>query len=374
MKNSNIIIWLLGTGLIVLLCILLSGYFTDLRILFLDGGVLVCVYSLFIYVYGSLYYDKEEFARDVPAAGICIPALWLYSALALAGIAAGYFAAISFSWQTFYQLCFLLLMIAGLLLGKASTERLHQVADNSQLLQQSIDLTYEPGIEYMMVSVYLPENYSDSMSDDELLKGLLAEGYRIEKSTTVVTASNMREGTTLMVVYTGFNSQGQHGPVYRHQLQTHVQADEPKAVVTSCKCSDTEFLYEIEMDADKAQSYYLFAEISNNWEPMHTAAFGMLWRQAIAATPTKGLYSTGNTFTKQRPNGEKQLFVATWALDNNSQLSGYIFDDLYSTSEPASARSLMEAYPIGRKNIVAYNKDKLMTAIKNINYKIIQPE
>jgi len=137
MKNSNIIIWLLGTGLIVLLCILLSGYFTDLRILFLDGGVLVCVYSLFIYVYGSLYYDKEEFARDVPAAGVRIPALWLYSALALAGIAAGYFAAISFSWQTFYQLCFLLLMIAGLLLGKASTERLHQVADNSQLLQQS---------------------------------------------------------------------------------------------------------------------------------------------------------------------------------------------------------------------------------------------
>ena len=238
----------------------------------------------------------------------------------------------------------------------------------------ALDLTYEPGIEYMMVGVYLPENYSDSMSDDELLKGLLAEGYRIEKSTTVVTASNMREGTTLMVVYTGFNSQGQHGPVYRHQLQTHVQADEPKAVVTSCKCSDTEFLYEIEMDADKAQSYYLFAEISNNWEPMHTAAFGMLWRQAIAATPTKGLYSTGNTFTKQRPNGEKQLFVATWALDNNSQLSGYIFDDLYSTSEPASARSLMEAYLIGRKNIVAYNKEKLMTAIKNINYKIIQPE
>ncbi len=136
MKNSNIVVWLLGVGLIVLGCILLSGYFSDLRILLLDGGVLMCVYSMFIYVYGGLYYDKEEFARDVPAAGVRIPALWLYATLSLAGIVAGYAAAISFSWQTFYQLCFLLLMITGLLLGKASTERLHQVADNSQCLQQ----------------------------------------------------------------------------------------------------------------------------------------------------------------------------------------------------------------------------------------------
>lgn len=137
MKNSNIIIWLLGVGLIVILCVLLAGYFNELRLLLLDGGVLICVYSLFIYVYGGLYYDREEFARDVPAAGVRIPALWLYSTLALTGIVAGYAYSVSFSWQTFYQMCFLFLMIVGLLLGKASTERLHQVANNSQQLQQS---------------------------------------------------------------------------------------------------------------------------------------------------------------------------------------------------------------------------------------------
>lgn len=137
MKNSNIIIWLLGVGLIVILCVLLAGYFNELRLLLLDGGVLICVYSIFIYVYGGLYYDREEFARDVPAAGVRIPALWLYSTLALTGIVAGYAYSVSFSWQTFYQMCFLFLMIIGLLLGKASTERLHQVANNSQQLQQS---------------------------------------------------------------------------------------------------------------------------------------------------------------------------------------------------------------------------------------------
>lgn len=137
MKNSNIIIWLLGVGLTVILCVLLAGYFNELRLLLLDGGVLICVYSLFIYVYGGLYYGREEFARDVPAAGVRIPALWLYSTLALTGIVAGYAYSVSFSWQTFYQMCFLFLMIVGLLLGKASTERLHQVANNSQQLQQS---------------------------------------------------------------------------------------------------------------------------------------------------------------------------------------------------------------------------------------------
>lgn len=137
MKNFNIIFWLLGIGLIVLVCVLLSDYFSDLRILLLDGGVLMCVYSLFIYVYGGLYYDSDEFARDVPAVGVRIPALWLYATLALLGVVGGFAAAVSFSWQTLYQMCFLLLMIAGLLLGKASTERLHQVANNSQRLQQS---------------------------------------------------------------------------------------------------------------------------------------------------------------------------------------------------------------------------------------------
>lgn len=137
MKNSNIIIWLLGVVLIVLLCVLCADYFSDMRVLLLDGAVLMCSYSLLIYVYGGLYYDKEEFARDVPAAGVRIPALWVYVILALVGILAGYAYSISFSWQVFYQLCFLFLMTGGLLLGKASTDRLHQVADNSQQVQFS---------------------------------------------------------------------------------------------------------------------------------------------------------------------------------------------------------------------------------------------
>jgi len=139
MKYSNLIVWLIGVGLIILLCVLSAGLFEDSRLLFLDGGVLICAYTLFIYVYGGLFYSREEFARDVPAAGVRIPALWLYVSLSIIGIVLGLVYSVSFSWQTFYQLCFLFLMTVGLLLGNASTERLHKVADTSQQRGQSKD-------------------------------------------------------------------------------------------------------------------------------------------------------------------------------------------------------------------------------------------
>lgn len=137
MKYTNLIIWFIGVGLIFLLCFLVSDYFKDSRVLFLDGGVLICAYTLFIYVYEGLFYSHEEFARDVPAAGVRIPALWLYISLSIIGIVLGFAYSVSFSWQTFYQMCFLFLMIVGLLLGNASTERLHKVADASQQRGQS---------------------------------------------------------------------------------------------------------------------------------------------------------------------------------------------------------------------------------------------
>ena len=136
MKYSSVIIWLVGLALIALLCFLVSDYFLDQRLLYLDGGVLICIYTLFLYVYSGLFTNSEEFARDMPAIGIRIPAFWLYSALAAIGIIIGFAYAVSFTWQTFYQLCFLFIMLVGLLTSAFSTERLHHIADTSQQRQQ----------------------------------------------------------------------------------------------------------------------------------------------------------------------------------------------------------------------------------------------
>lgn len=227
----------------------------------------------------------------------------------------------------------------------------------------ALDLTYESGVEYIMVGVYAPENYDDAIGDDAIVSELETKGVRIDKSTTIISAAQMPEGKMLTVVFTGYNIEGKHGPVYRHHIQTHIEADEAKAVVTSCLYDSDNFIFSVEMDGSKAQSYYLFEEVGNNTEMMNTAVLGMLWRRAIATDPEKGLYNTGKTFTKPRPNGETQLYVATWALDFSSQYSGYIFDALYETNASAP---MMRADLSNNKIIVGYNKEECLQRIRSM--------
>lgn len=139
MKYSKLIVWLIGVGLIILLSHLCSGLIKNSGTLLLDGVVLICAYSLTLYVYGGLFYSNKEFARDIPAAGVRIYALWLYVILSILGIVLGIVYSVSFSWQIFYQLCFLFMILIGLMFGAASTERMHKVADTSQQRNQSKD-------------------------------------------------------------------------------------------------------------------------------------------------------------------------------------------------------------------------------------------
>ena len=139
MKYSRLIVWLIGVGLIILLSHLCSGLIQNPGTLLLDGVVLICAYSLTLYVYGGLFYSNKEFARDIPAAGVRIYALWLYVILSILGIVLGIVYSVSFSWQIFYQLCFLFMILIGLMFGAASTERMHKVADTSQQRNQSKD-------------------------------------------------------------------------------------------------------------------------------------------------------------------------------------------------------------------------------------------
>ena len=136
LKYSKLIVWLIGVGLIALLGHLSSGLFKDSKTLLLDAGVLICAYSMFLHVYGGLFYNSKDFARDIPAAGVRIFVLWIYIILSILGIVLGIVYSVSFSWQTFYQLCFLFLMLIGLMLGASSTERMHKVADRSQQRSQ----------------------------------------------------------------------------------------------------------------------------------------------------------------------------------------------------------------------------------------------
>lgn len=235
----------------------------------------------------------------------------------------------------------------------------------------ALELNYESGVEYIRLAIFTPDIYNDAIEDDALVAELeRTNNYRYEKNTTIIAASQMPEGKDLTVVFTGYDDQGKHGPVYRHHVQTHIEADEAKAVVTSCQFNNDAFRYTIEMDGSKAQSFYLFEEVYNDYEWMNTAVFGMLWRRAIVTEPQKGLYNTGKTFTRSRLNGEKQLYVATWALDFNSHNSGYIFEGLYDVTT-ASAMNRVKA--TDTHNVVGYNKEECLKRIRSLNYKFVRP-
>lgn len=140
MKYINIVLWMIGAGLLVLLCLLLSEQFSDLFVLYLDGCVLLGVYTLWLYIYGGLFAKREVFAHDVPAVGFRLHAFWLYAVLSVTGIAIGIAYAVSFIWQVFYQICFLFPMLFGLLMGSLSAGRLDSVAEQSAQCQQPKEL------------------------------------------------------------------------------------------------------------------------------------------------------------------------------------------------------------------------------------------
>lgn len=137
MKLFKHILWIGGVTLIVSFCILKADLFNEQRLLYLDGGVLICVYTLFVYVFGTLYDSNRVFERGATAVGVHIHFLRIYAYLALIGVITGLVWSLKFSWQCFYQISFFFFMMAGLLFGRASKERLQQVAEKSGELSRS---------------------------------------------------------------------------------------------------------------------------------------------------------------------------------------------------------------------------------------------
>ena len=139
MKFSKIIIWLIGIGIITILCVLVYGLFDDKSILLLDAAVLIISWTLALYVYGGLFVSQEKFASDIPALGIKFYSLWIYCPLSLLCIFVGYVFKTPFKWQLYIQTCFFFLFIIGLIISRVSVVRLTEVANKSQMRHASKD-------------------------------------------------------------------------------------------------------------------------------------------------------------------------------------------------------------------------------------------
>ena len=188
MKISNFFIWLIGVGLIVLLCVLLSGAFEDKKVLILDGSVLVITYTLALYVYGGLFVSTEKFASDVPATGVKMYALWTYVPLVFSCIVMGYAYRVSFNWLLFLQACFLFVFVVWLIVANASVNRMSEVATKSQVRHANTDMLAAKAAQ-MKLAASLNKSISPDIQT-EISKFVERVGYVSPSSSA---AANMQE-------------------------------------------------------------------------------------------------------------------------------------------------------------------------------------
>ncbi len=188
MKTSNFFIWLIGVGLIILLCVLLSDAFQDKKVLTLDGTVLVITYTLALYIYGGLFVSTEKFASDVPATGVKMYALWTYVPLVFSCIVMGYKYNLSFNWQLFLQACLLFVFVVWLIVANASVNRMSEVVTKSQVRHSNTDMLAAKGAQ-MKLAASLNKSISSDIQT-EISKFVERVGYISPSSSA---AASMQE-------------------------------------------------------------------------------------------------------------------------------------------------------------------------------------
>ncbi len=132
MKYSSIIIWMLGMGLIVFLCVLVSGWFPDKYMLLTDAVVMMIGWSLIVFVLGGVFATRDEFGQGMPGLGVKMFTVSTYVVLSLLCIVFGRVAEIPLKWQLFLQFVLLFLVVVGLLTSYAASGRMNYIAQESE--------------------------------------------------------------------------------------------------------------------------------------------------------------------------------------------------------------------------------------------------
>ena len=132
MQNTRYIIGALGIVLIIALGFLLQDLFPCVEVLVLDVAVVIAVYVASVYMFSSFLRSTGEFSGSVPGLGANMYTIIFYIILALGGVLLGFFAEIAFKWQLFGQICFIVMLVSGLLVGQTANQRQNKVVQKSE--------------------------------------------------------------------------------------------------------------------------------------------------------------------------------------------------------------------------------------------------
>lgn len=162
MRTPDLMFILGGLGLVIGLAYLVSPYFPELHLLWLDSVVLFISYLAFIFSAGCLFMSSQSFAKDVTSTGVFLWTSRLYIIMALLGILIGFFAKIPFKWQLYYQLFFLLITCVGVYAGACSATRLDNVAKMSEQDRTGIE-SLTLNIQRLRTRIEMDDQMSDGI-------------------------------------------------------------------------------------------------------------------------------------------------------------------------------------------------------------------
>lgn len=200
MKASDLMF--IGGGLIVILGLawLVSPYFQDVQVLWLDSVVLFIAYLIAIFSAGILFMSSGSFRKNITSTGIFLWTSKLYTIFVILGILIGFFADIPAKWQLYYQVVFFLLLCLGAYAGKCAAERLERVADASGHQREEIE-SLAMNIQRLKSRLEL-EGIIDVAVRDEINKLNEKAGYLSVPTSPMAKELEMRLKQQLGVIFT----------------------------------------------------------------------------------------------------------------------------------------------------------------------------
>lgn len=131
-KILNIIVYILGVGLICAVFFALLPDILTENVFWVDLAVSVVVFTLFMFNMGRLVHSNDDMNTNWGSLGVRWFFMWTYAILAASGMVWMYFAALSFSIQIIIQSAFLLLLLFGFLFTMVINKQVRNVAQQQR--------------------------------------------------------------------------------------------------------------------------------------------------------------------------------------------------------------------------------------------------
>lgn len=198
--------------------------------------------------------------------------------------------------------------------------------------QFAIEFSYGTGVDHIL---YTAMKTSDALKYSKDILVVYLQQYGKSYSGNDICIYGIDEGEDVTVFYMGINAQGKRGYLYQRNFTTKISANEPVIEVTSAMYNDNYFNIHIESDKSKISKYYVSAEFGNDlkkYEDISRVALN--WKRNIeteGSLAQQQCYSDSKDFILPR-DGANQIKLLVWACDYQGDLSGVIYQEIFSAS------------------------------------------